>query len=111
MNTETELEEYRTALRTEVCSHCVERHPDGPPCSPLGHICGIEVHLQELVEMCRNTDSALIDPYIDKLHDSICSRCGNKDGPTCPCPLDYLLKLAVEAIESVQRRRAQSSTG
>jgi hypothetical protein len=53
------------------------------------------------VQMCRHTDSALIDPYVDQLHDAICPTCSNRHSANCPCPLSYLLQLAVEAIEKV----------
>jgi carbon storage regulator CsrA len=108
MNAETELREYEEALRAEVCSRCIARLPGGPPCAPLGIGCGIERHLPELVAICRSTDSALIEPYIQKLHDTICSQCDYNDKPSCPCPLDYLLQLAVEAVEKVETRRAMA---
>jgi len=106
MNLPDELDEYRAELRADVCSRCIERRPNAPPCAPVGKACGIERHLAGLVEICRTTDSTLIDPYIEKLHDTICSDCEYNDKPACPCPLDYLLQLAVEAVEKVQRRRA-----
>ena len=101
-----ELDEYRAELRAGVCSHCIERLPGAPPCGALGKGCGIEQHLPELVELCRTTDCALIDPYIEKLHDTICANCELHNTPACPCPLDYLLQLAVEAVERVEHRRA-----
>jgi hypothetical protein len=105
MDFQNQLDEYRTVLREEVCSRCIERLPNTPPCGPIGKGCGIERHLEELVNLCRTTDSALIDPYIEKLHDLICPTCEDKDSPSCPCPLDYLLQLAVEAVEKVELRR------
>jgi hypothetical protein len=57
-----------------------------------------------LVKICRTTDSALIDPYIEQLHELICPDCEYKDSSMCPCPLDYLLQLAVEAVEKVEQR-------
>jgi len=106
MNVHDDLEEYRAELQAGVCSHCIERRAGAPPCAPLGKGCGIERHLPALVQLCRTTNSALIDPYIEKLHDTICADCEYKDKPACPCPLDYLLQLAVEAIERVEDRRA-----
>jgi hypothetical protein len=110
MNILNDLDEYQTELRAQVCSRCVERRPGAPPCGPLGKACGIERHLPELVELCRTTDSALIDPYIEKLHDTICSDCEYKDKAACPCPLDYLLQLAVEAVEKVEQRRTDRAS-
>jgi uncharacterized protein (DUF1684 family) len=43
--------------------------------------------------------------YIDELHEVICPTCEFKDSANCPCPLDYLLQLAVEAVERVEHRR------
>jgi hypothetical protein len=106
MNIQNDLDEYRDALRAEVCSRCIERRPGGPPCDAIGKGCGIERHLPALVELCRTTNSALIDPYVEQLHDMICPDCEYKDTSSCPCPLDYLLKLAVEAVDKVERRRA-----
>ena len=105
MNTHNQLDEYRLQLREDVCSHCIERRPNAPPCGTLGNGCGIERHLPTLIEICRTTDSALIDPYIEKLHDTICAGCEYQDKPSCPCPLNYLLQLAVEAVEKVEHRR------
>ena len=96
---------YLAELRNSVCTHCIERQPGAPPCSAQGKACGIEQHIPELVEICRTTNSVQMGPYIDQLHDKICADCANRESPTCPCPLDYLLQLAVEAIERVQGSR------
>jgi hypothetical protein len=109
MSESNEYDEYLQELRIEVCSHCIVRRPGNPPCAPHGIECGIERHVPELVELCRTTDSVLIDPYIEKLHDTICEECEFKDKPVCPCPLNYLLLMAVEAIERVERRRLAKS--
>lgn len=97
-------EQCLAELRKSVCSHCIERHPAGPPCTPHGKTCGIEVHIPELVEICTKTQTRQMAPYIDELHEKICKTCINKDGPNCPCPLDYLLELAVEAVDRVLER-------
>lgn len=65
--------------------------------------------MAELEDICRQTDSALIDPYIpyiEKLHEAVCAHCEFKDSSSCPCPLDYLMLLAVEAVERVETQRA-----
>jgi hypothetical protein len=67
--------------------------------------CGVEVHLERLIEICRAVDSPLIDPYLDRMHDEICADCAYRDRPECPCPLRYLLPLAVAAVETVEQRR------
>ena len=106
MATTSEYDEHLAELREHVCSRCIERTPGCPPCSPHDKGCGIERHVPRLVEICRTTDSALIDPYIEQLHELVCPECEYRDTPNCPCPLDYLLQLAVEAVERVEHRRA-----
>ena len=106
MDASNEFDEHVAALRAEVCSHCIERAPGSPPCGISGKGCGIEEHVPKLAAICRSTDSALMDPYIEKLHEEICAQCKYRDTPSCPCPLNYLLQLAVEAVEKVERRRA-----
>ena len=113
MSTTENYEEHVAVLRAEVCSRCIERQPGAPPCGPLGKGCGIEQHVPELVDMCRQTDSSQMVTYLNHLHEQICPTCASKDQPSCPCPLDYLLQLAVESIEKVELRRAartQSAT-
>jgi hypothetical protein len=106
MESKDELDEYRTQLREDVCSRCIARLPNAPPCGLLGKGCGIERHLEALVNLCRTTESTLMEPYVARLHEEICPTCDLRDKPACPCPLDYLLQLAIEAVEKVERRRA-----
>ncbi len=102
-----ELTEYTEEVRKQVCAHCIERPLGGPPCAPLGKRCGVELHLAELVKIAHGVDSGEIEPYLDRFHDGICTTCANKTTSQCPCPLDYLLTLAIRAIETVDQRRAE----
>ena len=104
-NCESDYGEYLQELRDTVCAHCIERPTGGPPCAPLGRICGIEQHVPKLVDICRETNTVQMGPYMDKVHDLICTDCPNRDAENCPCPLEYLMVLAVEAVERVERRR------
>jgi hypothetical protein len=100
------LDEYRTELRRQVCERCIARQRGAPPCEPRGVRCGVEAHLERLIDVCRSVDSPLIDPYLDRLHSEICADCAYRDGSGCPCPLRYLLPLAVAAVETVELRRS-----
>ncbi len=106
----TELEEYMTEIREQVCSHCIERPPHGPPCAPLGKRCGIELNLPELVDAVHGVHSQKIDPYLDQFHEQVCTHCPNRPTNQCPCPLEYLLTLAVQAIEDIDERRAERAS-
>ncbi len=104
MNSSIELDEYLAEIRKQVCSRCVERPPGGPPCFPLGKRCGIELHLQDLVDSVHGVHSSTMDPYEDEFHHVVCEDCAFHGSRQCPCPLDNLLVLAVQAIESVDQR-------
>ena len=105
MNAGPNLQEYLDEVRQHVCSRCIERLPGGPPCAPLGKRCGIELNLERLVDAVHGVRSNSLDPYTEVLHDQVCEHCAVRTTKHCPCPLDYLLLLAVEAIENVDERR------
>jgi hemerythrin-like domain-containing protein len=105
MYTDTELTEYLDEIRTQVCSRCVERPPGGPPCAPLGKDCGIELHLPRLIESIREVHSVWIEPYLEHNREGICAKCAFLNSSICPCPMDYLSGLLVEAVETVDERK------
>ena len=100
-----ELDAYLAAIREEVCSRCRLQPLGAPPCSDQGLVCGLEVHLPRLVEICHATDSCLVGPYLVKFYEEVCTTCDNQWSDDSPCPLQELLPLAVRAIEAVDRRR------
>jgi hypothetical protein len=106
MVTAAELTEYLDEIRQQVCTHCVERPPGGPPCAPLGKQCGIEEHLPELIESIHGIDSASIVPYLDNNRHHICEHCPRLEKQDCPCPMDYLAVLLVQAVKTVDARHA-----
>jgi hypothetical protein len=108
-------EEYLKEIREHVCSRCVERPPGGPPCEPLGKRCGIEMHLPSYIRAVHEVESSSIGPYLASVNNCVCTNCPLHHSEVCPCPLEYLLVLTVQAIETVDERRAaetvaQSST-
>src|SRR5438067_7801479 len=107
MLTDVQLEEYRDAIRRQVCAHCVERPPGGPPCAPLGKQCGIEMHLPEIIDSVHQVNSGWIERYLEMNRKRICEGCAFLHSSICPCPMDYLAVLLVEAIETVDDRHAQ----
>ena len=99
--------EYLAAIRNYVCSRCVERPPEGPPCFPHGKICGIELHLPEMLDSIHRCNSRSIEPYLDETHAHVCSSCAHRNGEQCPCPMDRLHVLLVEAVEEVDAEFAE----
>jgi len=107
-----EMQEYLDEIRKEVCSRCVECPEGGPPCAPLGKPCGVELHLPKLVESIHEVHSDLIDPYLDNNRKKICETCAFLHHcDFCPCPMDTLSVLLVEAVEAVDKRRQQRARG
>jgi hypothetical protein len=94
---------YLTEIRKRVCSRCVERPPGGPPCEPLGKNCGVEMHLPALVDSIHQVHSDLLKPYLDHNRKEICDKCAFLHSSICPCPMDYLSALVVEAVEAVDQ--------
>lgn len=107
MLTETDLAEYLAEIREEVCSRCVERPEGGPPCAPAGKSCGVEMHLPQLIDSIRGVHSPSIGPYLEANRSQICPLCPLLHTSNCPCPMDYLAVLLVQAVETVDARRAR----
>lgn len=111
MYTATELDEYLAEIRTQVCANCVERPAGGPPCKPLGKMCGVEQHLPELIDAIHAAHSGSIVPYFESKQRQVCDHCSFRHSSCCPCPMDYLLVLVVEAVEAVDARHARRQKG
>jgi len=108
MVSEVELTEYLDEIRTQVCSRCIERPPAGPPCAPLGKPCGVELHLPKIIDAIHQVRSDWIEPYLQNNRQCICESCFfHHDTSVCPCPMDYLAVLLVQAVETVDRRREE----
>src|SRR5476649_1823904 len=105
MVTQVALDEYLAEIRDEVCSRCVERPPGGPPCVPLGKVCGVELHLEDLIDSIHQVRSNRIQPYLDHNRHGICENCAFLHSSVCPCPMDSLALLVVQAVETVDERR------
>jgi hypothetical protein len=105
MYSDTELAEYLQELREQVCSRCIEKPQGGPPCAPLGKRCGVEQNLSQLIDAIHGVHSGVMDPYIESFHGHVCPQCANRSTNQCPCALDSLLLLAVQAVETVDERR------
>jgi len=108
MVTETQLSEYLDEIREQVCSRCVERPPGGPPCAPVGKQCGVELHLPQIVDAIHEIRSDWIKPYLENNRQRICETCALHHSDICPCPMDYLAVLLVQAVETVDKRREEA---
>ena len=117
MYTQVELQDYLDEIRKEVCTRCIDRPPGGPPCAPLGKMCAVELFLPLLLKAVHEVDSPTIDRYVHNLRRRVCSQCihQNAEGfcflrAEKVCALDYLFPLLVQAVETVDERRAKAAT-
>jgi hypothetical protein len=110
MITKPKLEEYLAEIREHVCSRCIERPPGGPPCAPLGKVCGVEMHLPEIINAIHDVHSDWMLPYLKNNRECVCRGCAFHHSDICPCPMDYLATLLVEAVEAVDDRVAKRAT-
>lgn len=111
MNIAADLQEYLDEIRQEVCSRCVEQPLGGPPCTPLGKVCGVELHLPQLVAAVREVRSESMSPYLNNAREKVCQSCPYLHKDCCPCPMDSLALLVVQAIEAVDERRQRQQRG
>jgi hypothetical protein len=70
-------------------------------------MCGVEMHLADLVESIHQVKSNRIAPYLDHNRQEICGKCALLHSSFCPCPMDYLAVLVVQAVETVDERGEQ----
>jgi hypothetical protein len=63
------------------------------------------MHLPQLIDAIHEVKSWSIGPYLDHNRQKICQHCELLNTGVCPCPLDYLAVLTVEAVETVDERR------
>lgn len=104
MFTKADLDEYLAEIRNQVCANCVERPPGGPPCEPLGKMCGVEQNLPDLINVIHGVHSGSIESFWECKRRQVCDLCSFQHSRYCPCPVDYLLVLVLEAVEAVDAR-------
>jgi hypothetical protein len=65
------------------------------------------MHLPELIDEIHGVHSGSITPYLENNRKHICANCALYHSSICPCPMDYLSVLLVEAIEKVDERHEE----
>jgi hypothetical protein len=67
------------------------------------------MHLPVLIDSVHQIHSDQLAPYLDHNRKAICEKCAFLHSSICPCPMDYLSALVVEAVEAVDQRRVRDS--
>jgi hypothetical protein len=67
------------------------------------------MHLPQIVDAIHEVRSDWIEPYLEKNRERICETCAFWGSDICPCPMDYLAVLLVQAVETVDKRRQETT--
>jgi len=104
---EEKREKLRAALRTHVCSICLDIRDNGS-CGAAGRACALESHFDRVIDTVVAIDSPRMDDYVDAIRERVCSKCPEQDPEgLCArrenegCALNSYLSLVVDAIEEV----------
>jgi hypothetical protein len=62
------------------------------------------MHLAALIDAIHEVHSDSIAPYLEHNRHKICETCAFLHSSICPCPMDYLSVLLVQAVEAVDQR-------
>jgi hypothetical protein len=69
------------------------------------------MHLPQLIDSIHAVKSHRMDAYLARNRMDICARCAFLHSSICPCPMDYLAVLVVEAVEAVDQRHPGRARG
>jgi hypothetical protein len=93
-------------VATEVSPNCMHRLPTGKCHQPEDLPCPITSNIDSIIDIVRSVSSDLIEPYVDRVRETVCRKCGMQDelGQCClrdrvDCCLDALFVLVVTIVE------------
>ena len=102
------LKKLEEALRTRICSVCVDRPLEGVCHLEEEHECAL-FNLPRIIQAVSSVHSDLLDDYVAAIRRDVCSQCVHQDDSgicrvreEVRCVLDRYLLLIVQTIEHVQ---------
>ncbi len=103
-----EMQTYWSAVRTTVCTHCIDSDGNANCRLDTGMECALRVHFPTVVDVVLSTSSDSLLPYMRALRERVCPICESHgtDGACrareeIACGLDRHFPLVVNAIEGV----------
>jgi hypothetical protein len=98
-------------LRERICQVCIYQTAGGGCSLTKDLACPILTRVDLIIEVVRQIDDDRIDPYVDKLRDTICVDCRMQDAEgkclmrdAADCALDDYFPLIVEIVEEELER-------
>lgn len=98
---------YLAAIKEKVCSHCIERGPEGECRISPDKICTIESNYDRIVSAILSSTSERYEDYVGALRRNVCQDCSYGNPKSCDdrdqveCPLDRYYPLIVDAVEAI----------
>ncbi len=103
-----ELQEYWQAIRTNVCTKCLDGDGYGNCRLDPAIECALQNYLPLIVNAVSRIESDQMDDYVRELRAIMCAQCKYQSAngycvlrSEVDCPLDRYFPLVVEAIEEV----------
>ncbi len=111
-----DLQELEGRLKEVICAVCTDRGVGGTCNLQIVKECPMILHLPRLVEVVRSVHSPLMEDYVEKVRQDICSICENSwsDGVECDvrsenhCAMDSYLLPIVQIIDDFLTGKAQA---
>lgn len=107
------MDKYLKALRTHVCSVCVDSSEGGKCTLTDEEMCAVELYLPQIVDIVHDLDSDDMLDYYNELKEKICTDCRTRDGKgfchlkdDVNCSLDRYFPHIVETIHKVDEAEA-----
>jgi hypothetical protein len=112
------LKNLEEALRTRICSVCVDRNLEGICHLEEEHQCALFNSFPQIVQAISNVRSDLIEDYVAAIRKVVCAECAHQDADgfcrvrtEVRCVLDRYLVLIVQTIEEIQGLTLKPSGG
>jgi len=107
-----EVDQYFKAVRSRVCSLCMDVNEDGECTTHGEELCSVKKFLPRIVKIVSTTESTILDDYLVQFRERICaictpggeSECTSRDGYSCV--LDRYYALIVETLQEARSRMA-----
>lgn len=107
------LDVYAEAIRSKVCSVCLDRTGRGICGLGSWDDCALNRYLNDVVILVNSIQSDSMHDYVHELHNVVCVSCLNNADGYCKersdCPLDRFFPLVVEAVQEVNARYRAAS--
>lgn len=111
-----QMTDYEEAIRTRVCTACLERTGRGICGIGQSDDCALNRFLPDVIRMVNMTRSDSLDDHVKRLHLTICTQCKQTPEGFCEerdlqeCALYEYLPLVIEAIEEVNVKKSTVRT-